>query len=507
MRASNLPLVGAAIVLTICSLGCGSGSGSTSGTPQTAISQTQNPLVAQYQVSNYRPANVWVEFGTDTTYGRKTSAVTETNQFLNNATILVAGMKANTTYHMRSHLDYIVGGSSWVSPDQTFTTGFLPSGNKLSFSVTRPNTGLNVHQSGIELLDLNAPGTANLSGAVADLDGNIIWFYPANPSGFAFPIKPLPDGNMLLSFDGLYEVDLAGNTVRSLTVGALAQRVREAGFSFNLQHLHHDILILPNGHWIVLGQITQTFDNLPGYPGDRDVEGDVLIDLDQNWNPVWAWNSFDHLDVNRHLMGLPDWTHANAVIYSPTDGNIILSMRNQSWITKIDYENGSGSGDILWRLGEGGDFVLPGNDDSQWFYAQHFPYLISEDGSQLQLAVFDDGNLRIPDGGGTGCLGIYPSCYTRAVIMNVDEATMLASVAWQYLPDLYTPWGGSIITMPNGDVEFDVTNPFGLTAGSRVLEVTGGGNSQVVWQMDILGSDAYRAYRIPSLYPGVTWTK
>jgi hypothetical protein len=415
-------------------------------------------------------------------------------------------MKADTTYHMRAHIDYVYGGS-WVDQDQTFQTGSLPSGNKLAFTITRPNPGLNVPLTGVELLDLDAPGTKNLGGAVADLEGNIIWFYPANPTGFPFPIKPLPDGNMLLSFDGLYEVDLAGNTVRSLTVGALAQKLHAAGYTFTLQHVHHDVLILPNGHWIVLGQITQTFSNLPGYPGDRDVEGDVLVDLDENWNPVWAWNTFDHLDVNRHLMGLPDWTHSNAVIYSPVDGNIILSMRNQSWVIKIDYANGLGTGDILWRLGEDGDFALSGDDDSQWFYAQHYPYLVNASGSQLQLAIFDDGNLRIPDGGGDGCLGVYPSCYSRAVVINLDESTRVASVAWQFLPDLYTPWGGSIVSMQNGDIEFDVTNPFGLTSASRVLEVTGTDNPQVVWQMDIDGSDAYRAYRIPSLYPGVTWTK
>lgn len=44
--------------------------------------------------------------------------------------------------------------------------------------------------------------------------------------------------------------------------------------------------------------------------------GDVLIDLDQNFNPLWVWNAFDHLDVNRHPMNFPDWTHGNAILYS-----------------------------------------------------------------------------------------------------------------------------------------------------------------------------------------------
>jgi len=30
-------------------------------------------------------------------------------------------------------------------------------------------------------------------------------------------------------------------------------------------------------------------------------------------------DSFDHLDVNRHLNGLPDWTHSNAIVYTRTE--------------------------------------------------------------------------------------------------------------------------------------------------------------------------------------------
>jgi hypothetical protein len=233
--------------------------------------------------------------------------------------------------------------------------------------------------------------------------------------------------------------------------------------------------------------------------------GDVLIDVDENWNPVWVWSSFDHLDINRHLMGLPDWTHSNAVIYSPVDGNILISMRHQSWVLKVDYENGAGSGDILWRLGQDGDFELPENDPSQWFYAQHFPYLVTAAGSQMELAILDDGNLRIPSGGGAGCQGFYPDCYSRAVIVDLDEATKSATVSWQFLPGLYTDWGGSIVTLENGNLDFDLTAPFEPALASRVFEVTRSGTPEITWQLDIQGGNAYRAYRIPSLYPGVTW--
>jgi len=74
-------------------------------------------------------------------------------------------------------------------------------------------------------------------------------------------------------------------------------------------------------------------------------------------------------------------------------------MRNQSWILKIDYENGTGTGEILWRLGEGGDFQIVGGGPSRWFYGQHDPNLVLDNGSQLTLAIWDNGNFRIDSSG------------------------------------------------------------------------------------------------------------
>jgi len=64
--------------------------------------------------------------------------------------------------------------------------------------------------------------------------------------------------------------------------------------------------------------------------------------------------------------------------------------------------------------------------------------------------------------------------------------------------------------LPNGNVEFDAnspTGPSGLITGSIVQEVTQTSTPQVVWQMEVgpTTTNAYRAYRYPSLYNGVTW--
>ena len=160
----------------------------------------------------------------------------------------------------------------------------------------------------------------------------------------------------------------------------------------------------------------------------------------------------------------------------------------------------------MWTLGEAGDFTILGGAPSDWFYGQHDPNIVSTSGSQTTLAVFDDGDLRI-DSDGVAC-GTAPPCYTRATIFQIDESTYLATLLWEDTPGLYTPWGGSIAVLSNGDVEFAMTQPFpSQPAASQIMEVTQTGAPQTVWQMVITGTNAYRGNRIPSLYPGVTWTQ
>jgi arylsulfate sulfotransferase len=502
------------VLFGLAMVGCGSGNFTP---PLTTVVPTANPLVAQYSIRHFQSgSSAWVEFGTDTTYGRQTSTVTDSvatpgGQWM---IILVAGMLPQTTYHMRAHVDG--SGGSWVDQDQTFTTGPLPTTQGLTaspirfpgVSVTLPTPGL-TPSPGVELLSLTAVGVQSVA---VDLQGNVIWYCPGN----AEPVKPMQNGHFIIVRPtDIQEVDLACNVVRDVSRAQVNNSLQASGYDFTIppplglpgaNPFHHDVLVLPNGHWIALCEIAKNFTDLPGYPGTMNVVGDALVDIDPNGKLVWAWSSFDHLDVTRYpYFGLPDWTHSNALVHT-ADGNLLLSMRNQSWILKIDYENGAGSGNILWRLGQDGDFTLLGGDPSQWFYAQHYPDILSVNGSRTTMAIYDDGNLRI-ESGGVPCgppVPPAPNCYSRAAIFQIDESTNLATLQWQYLPGFFSFWGGSIGVLSNGDVEFDSSAPSDL-AGSAIIEVTPADSAQVVWQMNLTGGAAYRGYRIPSLYPGVTW--
>lgn len=508
MNISPRKLACSTILLTLASLGCGSGN--TTSPPVGAVGASAHPLVAQYNISHFDSGlTAWVEFGTDTKYGRQTSAMTSssaTSLAAQKLNILVAGMKPQTTYHMRAHASW--AGGSWVDNDHSFTTGAIdPALTVPKFSVTQPTAGLSP-APGVEVLSL-VTFTPPVS-VVTDLQGNVIWYYPSA----AVPLKLMPNGHFMVQANtDLLEVDLAGTTIRDVSVAQVNQSLQAKGYPYTLLQFSHDVLVQPNGHWIVIGQISKDFTDLPGYPGTTSVLGDVVVDIDPSGNVAWGWSAFDYLDVNRHLQGLPDWTHGNALTYT-ADGDLLLSLRHQSWILKIDYKDGAGTGNVLWKLGDEGDFTLAGGDPSQWFYGQHYPYIISTNGSVTTMAVYDDGNLRIDSNQvACGSSTTAPPCYSRGTIFQIDESTHLATMQWQDLPGFFSFWGGSIQTLTNGnvtDVEYDSSDPATLNSpgapqSSEILEVTQTDSPQIVWQMVTSGGWLYRGLRIPSLYPGVTW--
>jgi arylsulfate sulfotransferase len=501
--------------------------GTAAALPAGQVTTTDNPQVALYTVTLPFPGSVTVNFGTDTNYGLKTW--TQSTDTPGGAvSIFVAGMKATTTYHMRAAVNFS-NGINANDADHTFTTKAVPANMKLN--VTTTTTTGTTPQPGLELLN---PLGGNPSGIlVTDLSGNILWTY-ADPGNQLLNIingvNLLPNGDLLMAIGPLglpspttaiineiREVNLAGDTVREISIQDLNTELASATCAeckVTLASFHHDILALPNGHWLVLGNTqmalssttTPSLTNLP----PATVLGDVIVDLDQNMQPVWAWNEFNHLDPNRHPLLFPDWTHTNAILYSKDDGNLLVSVRNQNWIIKVKYADGAGDGSILWRLGEGGEFTLQGGTDpTDWQYAQHGPTIFSPNTSGIfSLGVMDNGNDRIFAAGVTcGSPGAPPCLYTTVPIWQINESAKTATLIFhQILPaNLYSNFAGNAEQLANGNVEYDVANTSANPFASDVFEVTEQTNPQTIWTMHVSGTYLYRAFRIPSLYPGVQW--
>lgn len=486
--------------------------------------QLGNPQVARYALYLPAPGKMSVDFGTTTSYGLSTWQVPTPSPDGGQTQTYVAGMLGNSTYHMRARV-VLDDGATYNDTDHICLTATPPATSAVS--VTR--AGGATPQPGIEMWNTILPA-GDAQAFATDLSGNVIWTYSYShgPNDYIQGVQLLPSGNLLMVISYLSsmttaqspsvinevrEVDLAGNTVNSLTVDTLNQKLAAAnlrdaeGNLYRLGSFHHDVLALPDGHLVMLATYVRNFSSLSGTTGTTQVIGDALVDVDQNFNPDWVWNTFDHLDINRRPMNFPDWTHSNGLLYSSDDHNLLLSMRHQNWIIKINFLDGTGSGAVMWRLGEGGDFkLLNATDPTDWFYAQHgMSYFTPNTTGVFRLGLMDNGNDRAFPSGSVLCKPYQGSaqCYSSMPLLEMNETNMTAMMIAHYAPppSYFSFFGGNAELLSNGDLEVDFCAP----AQGAIVQELSGDASQVKWQATTPGADQFHVYRMPSLYPGVQW--
>jgi arylsulfate sulfotransferase len=500
-----------------------------------SVAKSNNSQVAAYYISAPQGGQMSVEFGLDTTYGTSTWQQ-PTPSGGGTVRMLVAGMTAPATYHMRADVAF-GNGIVYYDADQTFAT-------TLAVKPVVPTVTLGqgmTPQPGIEMVN-PAGGTLY----AYDLAGNFIWGMPfpqgaASPSFFQ-PIKLLPSGNLLVQVspesafpvDGtvipsgtvisVYEMQLDGTVVNELTLAQLNTNLTASGYvdglgnQITLYDMHHDVILNPvTGHWLVLSNTTRLITGDPGTSGPTTILGDVILDVDpsNNFAVDWVWNAFDNLDVNRHPQSITDWTHSNALVYSASDHNLLISMRHQNWVLKLDYNDGAGTGDILWHFGYQGDFTLVnGTSPQDWQYAQHGPsFTTSNTSGVFGLTLMDNGLNRIfPPGYDCADGTSMPCHYSRVPQFTVDDTAMTATLDVVMPYENYSFFGGNAEILANGDSHGDfcaVVNPNNTSEDMGVMEeYTGGDSPQFVWSMSMGGAvNAYRGQRWGSFYPGVTWTQ
>jgi hypothetical protein len=455
------------------------------------ITPTANPLVALYSAPpgsdsairvDFRPAGdpnaPWVS--TDT----KTPVPGSSTNFL------VAGMLPDTTYEM------VTVSSSGTSAPLDFTTGTLPANVTFPrYSVVQPpGPGTDLSQNMVfHMTAMAGPNAARV--LATDLMGNVDWYYDPIASGFpnAFAVSLVPGGTVLMlngiTGNVLREVDLAATTLRETNVNALNAQLTALGLH-SISSISHDAERLPDGKTAIIAQTLRTV-TIDGRP--RQYLGDMVLVLDENFQITWTWDAFDNLDVNRGPIDEDttrdpvDWTHANAVNWSPSDGNLVVSLRNQDWVLKIDYAGGTGDGHLIWRLGQGGDFTFDSQDPYPWNSHQHNAHYINDN----TLALFDNGKTR---GDLTG------DYYSRGQVLILDEQNLTATPVLNADLGTFSAVYGSAEGLPNGNYQF-TSGSEGQPPVSQSIEVLPDGTSTYVLQST---SPEYRTFRVSTLYEGTT---
>ena len=475
------------------------------------VTPTDNPLVALYSAPPCESGEMRVVF---IRWGNKRPYLTnskpcEAGRSMN---FYIAGMRAESVYVM-VHQVFDEEELLDQGPPVVHETGELPL-NIPVFAVTDP---ADLQTSLDQPVTLYSPGRSvgdlvDRYTVATDFSGEVIWYYepPVSRIWASYVTRPLPGGTMLtidptfsVIAQALREIDLAGNTVRATSARRINQQLEALGQD-KINGIHHEATRFPNGLTLIIGAVEKMVVDKQG-PGPVNVLGDMIVALDENFQVVWAWNIFDHLDVTRKATldenctkfcntpiflddNVNDWTHSNTIAYSPADGNLLLSVRNQDWVVKIDYQNGIGSGDVIWKLGPDGDFTIESEDPYPWFTHQHDTQYIGDN----QIILYDNGQVRCgpdpdPEDG----------CHSRGQVLNIDEDNMLVTLAHNTDLENFSKGYGSAQKLLNGNYSFTSgqNTPFNFATTDEFLP-----DGTKVFSVITADPLIYRSFRMESMY-------
>ena len=454
------------------------------------VTGTHNPLVAIYTATCASGSNIRVFFSAPGAQQFSTPyQPCVTGKSVN---FIIAGMRATTTYNLQHQIQS--GFSFSYGPTLHFTTGSIPSNVPVP---TLTVTGTPTTQQPVVL-------ESAFSLPVAfDTSGHVIWYdFPPAP-GATLLFRPINGGTMFLSEgDLLQEINLLGTVLRETNITRVQEQLPFINGKRNrVADFNHDAIRLPNGDTATISIMEQITNQGPG-PNPKDVLGDIVLVLDKNdYHVKWSWDPFGRvkLPITRlatlgdtcasFTNGCPllklipagqtlanDWMHANSLAFTG-DNDLLLSVRSQDWVLKLDYANGTGTGNIEWRLGNDGDFALSGG---QWFSHQHNATLTG-----TTLSLFDNANADETNFGGS-----------RGLVLTINEEAKTADIIDEALMHVFSPAVGTAQILLNGNLWF-LAGFVGST--SEAIEFKPGSLATPVAHFSTSNNN-YRSFRMTDLY-------
>ena len=371
--------------------------------------------------------------------------------------------------------------------------------------------------------------------AAVDNTGEVVWWYESDsrPSGIA----QLANGNIMMHrFDSATtEIDLLGNVVgqyyaenRPFAPPDNPNAVPILG----QQTLHHQPHQMPNGDFLAFsanGYMIEdwyTSESDPDAPrADTMVMADTVVQFNADGEQVWSWNTLDHLDTNRigrdtfwsywwtrgfdqHM----DWSHANGLSYDARDGTVLVSLRQQSAVLKVDPQTNeirwilghhrgwpeslqdkllTPVGEILWPAYQHNPRVTPAGtvilfDNRGWGGAMAFeePLPLQESFSRGAEFEIDEENMTVRQVWSSGDSKTDDSCFTHAMsdawrLPVTDNRLVIHAFCVPTLP------GITIDIMDETKRSID-----DLPYGGRILEFDG---DEVVFRMEV--GDEYELFQ------------
>lgn len=246
----------------------------------------------------------------------------------------------------------------------------------------------------------------------------------------------------------------------------------------------HELQILPNGNALLLAYDAETVDMTAAVENgkkDATATGLIIQELDPLKNVIFEWRSWDHFAVTDSTSSLSadkiDLVHGNALALA-NDGNLLLSSRDQSEITKIDFQ----TGDVIWRLGGKANMFKFTNGE---------PFAYQHDVRQLP-----NGDITIFDNQGT----TQNPAPSRGIEYKVDEANKTVTEVWsfEHNPPVFATFMGNTQRLPSGNTFLSWGAPYTKDGYKYISMVEVTPDDDVIFE---LAFDqpyvSYRAFRFP----------
>ena len=330
-------------------------------------------------------------------------------------------------------------------------------------------------QEGITILDFESI----YFSVGLDMVGDPVWFADRTnfPSSGITATQIQTNGNFIGFFDGIgYEFNLNSEiifqTSPDFEIHLSIYKTQSGTYFFIIKTLEEHLCPNECSDW-----------------GNILWKGDTFIEVDNEGNILWEWNTFNYLSLDEYnpywietfnpVNGF-DWTHSNSVYFDSETNTVLISIRNLSRISAIDYSTQQ----IIWNIGNPNFMEQVSFEDDFGFSHQHSAQLTPNG----NLLFYDNGRNNIPQ-------------INRCLELDIDGNQEVQFV-WEYvLPD-------TIYTFSRGECDRLLNNNTLISAGraGHVFEVNS--NNEIVWHFLAKENNGmpvaiHRSERIPNLYSNI----